>query len=412
MARLITRLVKKLRGLIVKVIPFNSSFRPSGIYATFNEYVSCHKGRRPNYMVLYPAHESTLGITDSFIKICSSCLRHHLTVPVPPSSIVEVANGRLYTDTISNVSVISGDNKLIGEASFQFGQQNPENNQLFRQRYFTKPRKYSGTAFQILIGGSGDDNYFHWLFDALPRIHFLQKSGWFDRVDWFVVPSYKHGYQQDTLRLLGIGKDKIIEGHEETHIQADVMIASSYARHGEHIPAWVCDFLRKSFSDLVTSDMEAASHIYISRSDSGSRVVVNEAELFAILDEYGFQKVTLSNLSFLEQVKVFASAKFIVAPHGAGLANLVFCEKGTTVVELFADGYVLPLYYDLATKVGVNYNYLVCQEDTEVKDVRQAMKLNISVDLSKFKTKMEQLLDVGVVKYLISSAMVDVLMLI
>lgn len=395
----------------MKVIPFNSSYKPKGIYTTISEYVSSYKGTRPDYKVLCMGYVSTLDVEESFLKLCSSCLHHPKTVPIPPSSVVEVANGRLHTDTISNVSVISGDNKLIGEASFQFGHEKPENNQLFRQRYFTNPRKYKGVAFQILIGGSGDDNYFHWLFDALPRIHFLKKSGWFDRVDWFVVPSYKHGFQQDTLRLLGIGKDNIIEGHRETHIQADVIIASSYARHGEHIPTWVCDFLRKSFSDLVKPDVAAPSHIYISRNDSGSRVVVNEPKLFALLDRYGFKKLTLSDLSFLEQVKVFASAKFIVAPHGAGLANLVFCEKGTTVVELFADGYVLPLYYDLARKVGLDYNYLVCQEDTQVSDVRQAMKLNISVDIEQFKAKLEKLLEVGVIRCLATSAMMEDMLL-
>lgn len=263
-------------------------------------------------------------------------------------------------------------------------------------------------AFQILIGGSGDDNYFHWLFDALPRIRFLQKSGWFNKVGWFVVPCYKHGYQWDTLRLLGVGKEKIIQGHQETHLQADTVTASSYARHGEHIPAWLCDFLRKSFLGSATPDIEAPTHIY-SRNDTGSRIVVNEPQLFNLLEERGLRKITLSNLTFLEQVKVFASAKFIVAPHGAGLANLVFCEKGTTVIELFADSYVLPLYYDLAMKVGLNYRYMVCQEDTEVSDMRQAMKLNIRVGLSKFKAKRDQPLDVGVINYLLTSAILDVL---
>lgn len=398
MGRLITRLVRKLRSSLVKVIPHNSSFKPDGVYPTIREYAASYKGRRPDYKVIYPPYVSTLGIDENFMKVCSSCLQHLITVPVPALSVGEIANGRVYTDTVSNVSVVSGDNKVIGEASFQYGEERPEKNQLFRQRYFSSPKKLKGVAFQILIGGSGDDNYFHWLFDALPRIHFLQKSGWFNKVDWFVVPCYKHGYQRDTLRLLGIGKEKVIEGHQETHIQADTVIASSYARHGEHIPSWLCDFLRKSFLDIVKPDLDAPSHIYISRNDTGSRVVMNEPELFALLEERGFRKVTLSNLAFLEQVKVFASAKFIVAPHGAGLANLVFCEKGTTVIELFADGYVLPLYYDLATKVGLNYRYMVCQEDTEVSEVRQAMKLNIRVDLTKFKAKLDQLLDVGVAR--------------
>lgn len=409
MRPLLTRIIRKLKSLFVQFIPYNLSYRPTGTYSTLSEYIASCKGKQPEYVRLYPAYRSSLKIEDSFLNKCSPHFEHPVHVSIPPSAVVEVPNGRLYTDTLSNVSVITEDNKLLGEASLQLGEGQPEDSHIFRQQFFSTPKKYKGTVFQILIGGSGDDNYFHWLFDALPRIHFLQKSGWFDQVDWFVVPRYKHHFQKATLRLLGIGEDKIIEGHQETHIQADRLLASTYARYGDHIPVWVCDFLRKSFSDTAMPDAASPSHIYISRSDSGSRVVANEAELLEVLDNHGFTKITLSDLSFQEQVKVFAAAKVIVAPHGAGLANLVFCEKGTKVVELFADGYVLPLYYDLANKVGLDYSYLVCQTEAKASDVKQAMKLNISVNIEKFKSRLDRLFEVGALKYLVVTEMTDML---
>jgi hypothetical protein len=39
-------------------------------------------------------------------------------------------------------------------------------------------------------------------------------------------------------------------------------------------------------------------------------------------------------------VRLFAEATHILAPHGAGLTNLVFCRPGTAVCELQMDAYV------------------------------------------------------------------------
>jgi capsular polysaccharide biosynthesis protein len=236
------------------------------------------------------------------------------------------------------------------------------------------------------------------MFDALPRLQLLKKSGWFDKVDWFVVPRYKHGFQKDTLRLLGIDESKIIEGHQETHIRADNLLAPSFVRHNGHIPKWSCDFLRNHFLPLATAQSHTYSYVYISRNDSSSRNVINESELTSMLDEYGFKKVELGSMSFAEQVSLFASAKVIIGPHGAGLANLVFCKKGTTVIELFAEDYVFPLYYDLANKVELNYDYLICSADAKANNAKQGMKLNLYVDLSKLQTKLDALLETYAVK--------------
>ena len=37
---------------------------------------------------------------------------------------------------------------------------------------------------------------------------------------------------------------------------------------------------------------------------------------------------------FIDQVKIFNSAKLIVAMHGAGLTNLLFCKNKTKVIEI------------------------------------------------------------------------------
>ena len=56
-----------------------------------------------------------------------------------------------------------------------------------------------------------------------------------------------------------------------------------------------------------------------------------------IFKEKGFSILTLSDLSFIDQTKLFYNASEIVGLHGAGFANLVFCKPGTKILELKSD---------------------------------------------------------------------------
>ena len=79
----------------------------------------------------------------------------------------------------------------------------------------------------------------------------------------------------------------------------------------------------------------------------------------ALLSKYGFETVFLEEMSVLEQVALFANAKFIVAPHGSGLSNLVFCSPETTIVELFSPHYLRTDYWILSQQLKLNHYYCV-----------------------------------------------------
>ena len=92
--------------------------------------------------------------------------------------------------------------------------------------------------------------------------------------------------------------------------------------------------------------------LYISRRDSPARQVENEDEVTACLEPYGFQIVTLSGMSVAAQAALFGSARVVTGPHGAGFANLLFCNPGTAVLEFFSPLYVNFCYWTLACGAG------------------------------------------------------------
>jgi capsular polysaccharide biosynthesis protein len=386
-----TRVKRKLKSVFSKNVPYNLSLRPNGIYKNIDHYLASHP--QSNSLKVYPSYFSVLDIEDDFFsKIAFDWPKEG---KVPAAQVIAIRDGRIQTNAVEYVAIISEDNKVIGQLSYQHGEERLEEYSIFKQKFFKSPLKLKGTAFHILIGGAGDNNYFHWLFDALPRIHLLKKAGWFDSVDWFIVPSYKTNYQKASLKMVGVDEDKVIEGHENTHIQPDILIASTECRKHNHIPDWVCNFLRDSaFNTLSPSDFETPyPYLYISREDASYRQVENEPELINMLEKFGFKKVLLGPLSFEDQVKLFASAKMIVTPHGAGLANLVFCQKGTEVIELFSPDYISSLYYDLANKAELKYHYLICSSTQVPATFKEKIWQNMTVDVSQVRSKLEKVLE-------------------
>ena len=60
-------------------------------------------------------------------------------------------------------------------------------------------KKLKGLTLSMLTGGAGNDNYFHWLYDVLPRIKICEKFVDISKIDYFLLPDVKLKYQSQTL---------------------------------------------------------------------------------------------------------------------------------------------------------------------------------------------------------------------
>lgn len=74
---------------------------------------------------------------------------------------------------------------------------------------------------------------------------------------------------------------------------------------------------------------------------------------------HGFEVHQPGRMPFRDQTALFHSADFIVAPHGAALANLMFCRPGTTVLEIFPDNFRDEGFLKLAKAMALNYDFLI-----------------------------------------------------
>ena len=288
-----------------------------------------------------------------------SSVRHQLIYPaelappeliaLQPAFIVTLQSGNLWSDHYTR-AVLTADRQLVEAAS-------TGNAALVAAAEVLPPRPaiaktIAGRVACLSIRYSS--NYFHWMYDLLPKIGLLQKSGMdLDAIDrWVVNGSADNRFQRDTLRACGIADAKLI-AEPECYIQADELIVPISSFNDGRVPGWVCQFLRRQF--LQERSVRPDRRLLISRSAAAYRQLINEAELFAALAPLQFEQVWLEDLSFAEQVALFQSAEAIVAPHGAGLSNIVFCAPNTKLVEIFLPDEKLDYYQIISAHLGLNY---------------------------------------------------------
>ncbi|MGK5091716.1 glycosyltransferase family 61 protein [Deltaproteobacteria bacterium TL4] len=74
--------------------------------------------------------------------------------------------------------------------------------------------------------------------------------------------------------------------------------------------------------------------VYISRKLVKKRHLVNEEELLPYFHRYGFERLFLERLSIVEQIRLMRETSHLIAPHGAGIVNLLFAPFSTHLLEI------------------------------------------------------------------------------
>lgn len=229
----------------------------------------------------------------------------------------------------------------------------------------------------IFLALAWNHNYYHWMIDILPRVRlalpYLEAG-----IPVAVPPSLRASSREAlalSLRYLGQAEN-ILDLAPGVH-RFERLIMPTNQTHSMDVLPESRDFLRASVGARRTG---GGKRIYVSRRDAAVRIIANEAQLLPDLERRGFESVTLSGLSIVEQAELFAGAEAIVAHHGAGLTNLAFCAPGTKVIEVFQQGHFAPCFARLAQLGGLPYGFLV----------GRAVGSNSEVDPAEFSALLDQ----------------------
>lgn len=228
-----------------------------------------------------------------------------------------------------------------------------------------------------IIHWSSRRNYCHILCEGLPVIAGLRRAGVLDEVEALIVDDYRAAFVGEVLDLYGVAP-QLLETGDMGRLRCKRLLMFEPLLH---VSNWLHDAAEEVFSKVVESlgplsppDLD----LVISRP-RGWRSLANEDALLAQLP--GFRAVRPETLKTLkEQAALFARARTIIAPHGAGLANMAFCQPEARVLEIFNQAYGTSAFFSLGQMSGVRYYALMDARGQQPYDTArkfEAMQVDI-----------------------------------
>lgn len=228
------------------------------------------------------------------------------------------------------------------------------------------------------------NTYGHCILDWLPEILlFIEKNIYFD---WVFIPRSASNYVFDVLKLFSPSIVEKIFLYDESGMTAyhcDQALVSSAYEITCHPMNFMDPVLKEPFFKKIELIKENNAFninvfprkIYLSRNDDLVRRVRNELDLVSVLVEKGFSIPNLSKMSISDQILMFSSATHVIAPHGSGLTNIIYCNSDVRILEFLPKVYATNCFSVIASDLG--FDYTCIDEDLSMySDALVKNKLN------------------------------------
>ncbi|MDO7867847.1 glycosyltransferase family 61 protein [Nocardioides jiangxiensis] len=314
--------------------------------------------------------------------------RARRTSDVPARFVLDIADGTVVGTYAAH---ITPGGILDYETSDYFGIKGWKEHPLYLRPRLPEAEYVDGTVASLGTRGTYG-NYYHALFDMIPRWGILQ-----DAMPG-VVPDVLYAnrntrFSRELLEMIGLGDVPALEPTKHACYRARRLLVPSQPNYGNTAPPDTIDWLRTHLPATRRTDLP--KRIYVSRgAGRNTRRVNNEDEVLAVLKPLGFEVFDPGAVSVREQHDQFATAEAIVAPHGAALTNLVFASPGAKVLEFFAPRYVETVYWAITSQLpDVTYRYLLGRPyDTRPAGAPMDRVMeDITVDLDDLRIALEDL---------------------
>jgi tetratricopeptide (TPR) repeat protein len=204
-------------------------------------------------------------------------------------------------------------------------------------------------------------NLCHFLLDHITRLELYRRAG-VDPANVTVIgPELRDEFQRIAAARMGV--QAYLPVTKRTRLRAARLWVSSNCHSLRHPAHWGAEWAVRAVRDCFDlAPRRPPRRLLISRRDSQFRRIRNEGQLADLLEPLGFEVVTPGLLSFEQQIATFRDATHVVAPHGAGLTNILWCAPGTHVLEVFHPHYGTWAYAMLKDVLDLDYATLVARD--------------------------------------------------
>lgn len=238
-------------------------------------------------------------------------------------------------------------------------------------------------------------NYYHFIYDTLPYLYsYFNEKEIHPELKLLVSPPEGkddlYPFVWECLELLGITRKDVVFLNDKT-VYNTVVVGSSLTHNGlSNTPphSGVFDIINR-----MKGEYQGPEKIYISRRTwlhnnldnigtnyTERRRCVNEDEVVELFKSYGYEEVFCENMTMLEKIGLFNSAKYVAGPIGGGMCNVIFSPPQTKVISINS-----PLFFDINTRFeySMSHTELHHFNDTEfVEKVDESVESDGSLSIS------------------------------
>ncbi|WP_162238964.1 glycosyltransferase family 61 protein [Methylobacterium sp. Leaf85] len=174
---------------------------------------------------------------------------------------------------------------------------------------------------------------YHWIVDRLTFFSWMTDGSGEDTQ--ILLSDHAKSFERVSLEIAGLG-NQIVEVGDAVFVEhlLKARVGFEGMMYWDRISSIIDIVKNYSRGEAIKNGLEPLEKIYISRTDATRRQMSNELELEGKLSALGYSVVSMSGIPLWQQIFIGLSAKDIIAPHGAGLSHILFCERDTRITEI------------------------------------------------------------------------------
>lgn len=231
------------------------------------------------------------------------------------------------------------------------------------------------------------ENYYHWMIEALPRLLLAQRQfpdcavlvpvpapefvstslemmevkrivfntrGGTIKVDNLIVPERVYYYEEDEEMPMAYLHTEYETSNLKKRVSPDLKPSDLSKEE------LIVDVRKKFLQALPDLSTKPGRKIFASRANQKTRRLINENDIYPLLEQWGFEVVFFDLLSFTEQVELMQQTSLLMGVHGANLVNILFLPPTAKVIELMNEHHFNEAYYLLSSSLDIAYYSVPC----------------------------------------------------
>jgi hypothetical protein len=227
----------------------------------------------------------------------------------------------------------------------------------------------------LLVTDAWSSGHFHWFTETLPKLWIIRNQ---TKEFTLLLPDtpYIKRIALESMKLLGVTfEDFVFMRDSEFYRVPNLYYVSRIAKSGQMHDA-IMQELNRAFAG---GNPGGQKRIYISREKAKFRKILNEAELTALLKDFGFEILYGEDYDLTAQIEIFSHCSTLMGIHGAGLTNCIFMKRGGSVIELGKREKNYG-YWHLAEAIEHRYRYYYGDSDSNASLIGAGCNLSIRLD--------------------------------